>query len=75
MTPFTKHHFNIWWHLQTEPTRFQVAELGQRSHIQMLQIEGVSLPASQIPHNVLVYHTHTSQLHQRTEQQGDLTQR
>lgn len=55
-------------------TRLQVAELGQRPHLQMIQVEGVGLPAGQIPHDVLIDHTHTAELHQGTEQQGDLTE-
>lgn len=53
-------------------TRFQVAELGERPHLQMLQVESVSLPAGQIPHNMLINHAHTSELHQCTKQQWDL---
>ena len=53
----------------TGPTRLQVAELGQTSHLQMLQVKSVSLPAGQVPHNVLIDHTHTSELHQCTKQQ------
>lgn len=57
---------------ETGLTRFQVAELGQRPHLQMLQVKRVSLPAGQIPHNMFIDHAHTSELHQCTKQQRDL---
>lgn len=69
---FTKLHFKMMAFLG-EPTRFQVAELGQRPHLQMCQVEGVGLPAGQIPDHMFVHHANTSQLHQCTEQQGDLS--
>lgn len=53
-------------------TRLQVAELSQRSHLQMLQVERISLSARQIPHHVLVDHADASELHQRSEQQRHL---
>ena len=56
-------------------TWLQVAELGQRPHLQMLQIKSVRLPAGQIPHYVFIDHTHTSKLHQSPKQQGDLRER
>lgn len=41
----------------------------------MLQVERLSLPAGQVPHNVLIDHTHTAELHQSTKQQWDLHER
>lgn len=60
---------------ETYLTRFQVAELGERPHLQMLQVKSVSLPASHIPHNMFIDHAHTSELHQCTKQQRDLRKR
>lgn len=65
-------HFDINSVYQTGPTWFQVAELGQRPHLQMLQVKRIGLPAGQIPHNMFIDHTHTSKLHQCTKQQGNL---
>lgn len=53
-------------------TRFQVTELGQGPHLQILQLKGIGLPSGQIPQRLLVDHAHAAQLHQCTEQQGNL---
>lgn len=53
-------------------TRLQVAELGQRPHLQVLQVERIRLPAGQIPHNMFVDHTHTPEPHESTKQQRHL---
>lgn len=57
---------------ETGRTRLQVTELCQRSHLQMLQVKSVSLPAGQIPHNMFIDHAHTSKPHQGTKQQRHL---
>lgn len=57
---------------ETGLTRFQVAELGERPHLQMLQVKSVRFPAGQIPHDMFIDHAHTSELHQCTKQQWDL---
>lgn len=41
-------------------TRFQVAKLGQRPHLQMFQLKCVSLPSGHISHNMFVDHAHAS---------------
>lgn len=57
------------------PTRLQVAELGQGPHLQVLQVVRLSLPAAQVPDQLLVDHAHTAQLYQGPEQQRDLGER
>lgn len=56
----------------TRHTWLQVAELGQRAHLQVLEGKGLCFPARQVPRQLLVDHTHTTQLHQGPEQQRDL---
>lgn len=52
----------------THHTWFQVAELGQRAHLQVLKSEGFCFPARQVPHQLFTDHTHTAQVHQGPEQ-------
>lgn len=62
-------------HIHSAPTRFQVAELGERPPLQMLQVKGVGLPACQVPHGVFVDHADAAELHQSAEHERDLTER
>lgn len=55
-------------------TRLQVAELCQRPHVQVLKVKGVGLSAGEVAHGLLVDHAHAAQLHQRTEQQRNLSE-
>lgn len=48
-------------------TWLQVAELSERPHLQVIQLEGVGLSASQRPHHLLIDHAHAAELHQRPE--------
>lgn len=58
--------------MREDLTWFQVAELGERPHLQMLQVKGVSLPVCQISNHMFIHHTDAAKLHQRTKQQRDL---
>lgn len=62
-------------HLQPSLTRFQVAELGQRPHLQVFQVKGVGLPACLVPRGVFVHHAHAAELDQSSEHERDLTER
>lgn len=56
----------------TRHTWLQVAELRQRAHLQVLESKGLCFPARQVPRQLLIDHTHTTQLYQGPEQQRDL---
>lgn len=52
----------------TRPTWFQVAELGQRAHLQVLESKGFCFSARKVSHQLFIDHTHTAQLHEGPEQ-------
>lgn len=53
-------------------TRLQVGELCQRAHLQVLDVEGVSLTARQVPGELPADHADTAQLDQGPQQQWHL---
>lgn len=61
--------------MREELTWFQVAELGERPHLQMLQVKGVRLPVRQISNHVFIHRADAAELHQRPKQQRDLRER
>lgn len=55
-------------------TWLQVGELGQRAHLQVLDVEGVRLTAHQVPDELPADHADTAQLDQGPQQQWHLHQ-
>lgn len=53
-------------------TWLQVSELGQRAHLQVLDVEGFSLSPCQVPDELPADHAHAAQVDQGTEEQRHL---
>lgn len=53
-------------------TWLQVSELGQRAHLQVLNVKGFGLSPRQVPDKLSADHAHAAQVDQGTEKQRHL---